>query len=43
LNLPQQAPETGFDYLYESLPQELHAQRDELINKAMRMQGGKHG
>ncbi len=43
LNLPSQAPETGFDYLYESLPQELHAQRDELINKAMRMQGGKHG
>ncbi|EKO3813107.1 pyruvate dehydrogenase (acetyl-transferring) E1 component subunit alpha [Vibrio harveyi] len=43
LNMPNQAPETGFDFLYESLPQELHAQRDELINKAMRMQGGKHG
>ncbi|EPM6965128.1 pyruvate dehydrogenase (acetyl-transferring) E1 component subunit alpha [Vibrio alginolyticus] len=43
LSLPPQAPETGFDYLYESLPQELHAQRDELINKAMRMQGGRHG
>ncbi|MDK9778495.1 MULTISPECIES: pyruvate dehydrogenase (acetyl-transferring) E1 component subunit alpha [unclassified Vibrio] len=43
LNMPNQAPETGFDFLYESLPQEFHAQRDELINKAMRMQGGKHG
>ncbi|PFG58291.1 pyruvate dehydrogenase E1 component alpha subunit [Vibrio sp. ES.051] len=43
LSLPQQAPETGFDYLYESLPTELHPQRDELINKAVRMQEGKHG
>lgn len=43
LNLANQAPETGFDFLYESLPQELHPQRDQLINKAMRMQGGKHG
>ncbi len=43
LSMPNQAPETGFDYLYESLPQELHSQRDELINKAMRMQGDQHG
>ncbi|WP_428775330.1 pyruvate dehydrogenase (acetyl-transferring) E1 component subunit alpha [Vibrio sp.] len=43
LNTPPQAPESAFDYLYESPTQELHPQRDELINKAMRMQGGKHG
>ncbi len=43
LNIPVQAPETAFDFLYESLNTELHQQRDELINKAMRMQGGKHG
>ncbi|NAX23586.1 pyruvate dehydrogenase (acetyl-transferring) E1 component subunit alpha [Vibrio sp. V39_P1S14PM300] len=43
LNLAPQAPESAFDYLYETLPAELHPQRDELINKAMRMQGGKHG
>lgn len=43
INLPPQAPETAFDYLYEKPPVELNQQRDELINKAMRMQGGKHG
>ncbi|WP_423841091.1 pyruvate dehydrogenase (acetyl-transferring) E1 component subunit alpha [Vibrio mytili] len=43
VGLSVQAPESGFDYLYESLPQELRTQRDELINKAMRMQGGKNG
>ncbi|MDF2153394.1 pyruvate dehydrogenase (acetyl-transferring) E1 component subunit alpha [Vibrio sp. CAU 1672] len=43
LKLPPQAPETGFDYLYERLPQELYSQRDEIINRAMRMQGGKNG
>ncbi|ASM98752.1 pyruvate dehydrogenase (acetyl-transferring) E1 component subunit alpha [Vibrio vulnificus] len=43
LSLPPQAPESAFDYLYASLPTELHAQRDMLINKVMRMQGGKHG
>lgn len=43
MNLPQQAPETAFDYLYEHAPTELNPQRDYLINKAMRMQGGKHG
>ena len=43
INLPPQAPETAFDYLYEQAPVELNSQRDELINKAMRMQGGKHG
>lgn len=43
MNLPPQAPETAFDYLYEQAPLELNQQRDQLINKAMRMQGGKHG
>ncbi|MDN3611742.1 pyruvate dehydrogenase (acetyl-transferring) E1 component subunit alpha [Vibrio ostreicida] len=43
LNLPPQAPESAFDYLYESPVTELNKQRDELINKAIRMQGGKHG
>ncbi len=43
LNIPVQAPESAFDYLYESLTPDLHKQRDELISKAMRMQGGKHG
>ncbi|ELV8624836.1 pyruvate dehydrogenase (acetyl-transferring) E1 component subunit alpha [Vibrio cidicii] len=43
LSLTPQAPESAFDYLYESLPTELTAQRDQLINKAMRMQGGRHG
>ncbi|MCK6263437.1 pyruvate dehydrogenase (acetyl-transferring) E1 component subunit alpha [Vibrio sp. ZSDE26] len=43
LNLSTQAPESAFDYLYESLTPELNQQRDELINKAMRMQGGHHG
>lgn len=42
-NLPPQAPETAFDYLYEHAPSELNAQRDQIINKAMRMQGGNHG
>lgn len=42
LDLPPQAPESAFDYLYEHLSPDLHAQRDELINKAMRMQGGKN-
>ncbi len=43
LSVPNQPPETAFDYLYESATSELNAQRDELINKAMRIQGGKHG
>ncbi|WP_102525106.1 pyruvate dehydrogenase (acetyl-transferring) E1 component subunit alpha [Vibrio tapetis] len=43
LSVPNQAPESAFDYLYESPTTELNAQRDELINKAMRMQGGEHG
>ncbi|MDO6498902.1 pyruvate dehydrogenase (acetyl-transferring) E1 component subunit alpha [Photobacterium sanguinicancri] len=38
-----QAPESAFDYLYESLSDDLHQQRDAIINKAMRMQGAKHG
>lgn len=42
LDVPSQPPETAFDYLYESTSPELNAQRDELINKAMRMQGGSH-
>ncbi|WCE28729.1 pyruvate dehydrogenase (acetyl-transferring) E1 component subunit alpha [Vibrio sp. SCSIO 43137] len=43
LSIQPQAPETAFDYLYESADSELHHQRDLLIHKAMRMQGGKHG
>ncbi|MEZ8826111.1 pyruvate dehydrogenase (acetyl-transferring) E1 component subunit alpha [Vibrio amylolyticus] len=43
LNLTFDAPESAFDYLYETPTADLHQQRDELINKAMRMQGGKHG
>ncbi|MBL4828910.1 MAG: pyruvate dehydrogenase (acetyl-transferring) E1 component subunit alpha [Aliivibrio sp.] len=43
LSIPVQAPETSFDYLYEVLPTELRQQRDEIINKALRMQGGKNG
>ncbi|UXI04033.1 pyruvate dehydrogenase (acetyl-transferring) E1 component subunit alpha [Photobacterium sp. TY1-4] len=42
-SLPPQAPESAFDYLYESLDSDLHHQRDLLINKAMRMHGGRHG
>lgn len=42
-NLTPQAPESAFDYLYESAPTELNAQRDEFIHKVMRMQGGHHG
>ncbi|MGF1723687.1 pyruvate dehydrogenase (acetyl-transferring) E1 component subunit alpha [Photobacterium nomapromontoriensis] len=38
-----QPPESSFDYLYESLDTDLNKQRDGIINKAMRMQGGKHG
>ncbi|RJX75417.1 pyruvate dehydrogenase (acetyl-transferring) E1 component subunit alpha [Vibrio sinensis] len=43
LNLEPQAPESAFDFLYEKLCDELQPQRDHIINKAMRMQGGKHG
>ncbi|OAN13130.1 pyruvate dehydrogenase (acetyl-transferring) E1 component subunit alpha [Photobacterium jeanii] len=43
LALIPQAPESAFDYLYESLNDDLHQQRDAIINKAMRMQGAKHG
>lgn len=43
INLAPQAPESAFDYLYEHTPAELNPLRDALINKAMRMQGGKHG
>ncbi len=42
LKLTPQPPESAFDYLYESPPAELDPQRDFLINKAMRMQGGRH-
>ncbi|KLV07888.1 MULTISPECIES: pyruvate dehydrogenase (acetyl-transferring) E1 component subunit alpha [Photobacterium] len=38
-----QPPESAFDFLYESLDSELLKQRDLIINKAMRMQGGQHG
>lgn len=41
--LTPQPPESAFDYLYESLDADLSKQRDGIINKAMRMQGGKHG
>ncbi|WP_159652578.1 pyruvate dehydrogenase (acetyl-transferring) E1 component subunit alpha [Vibrio atypicus] len=43
LAIVPQAPESAFDYLYESAAAELNQQRDELINKVMRMQGGHHG
>ncbi len=43
LSIVPEAPETAFDYLYETAPVELNEQRDALINKAMRMQGGHHG
>jgi pyruvate dehydrogenase E1 component alpha subunit len=43
LNTPGQAPETAFDYLYEQPLKALRSQRDELINKSMRMQGEQHG
>ncbi|PSW05404.1 pyruvate dehydrogenase (acetyl-transferring) E1 component subunit alpha [Photobacterium lipolyticum] len=43
LNTPVQAPETAFDYLYESSDSELNDQREALINKAIRMQGADHG
>ncbi|MGF1703393.1 pyruvate dehydrogenase (acetyl-transferring) E1 component subunit alpha [Photobacterium makurazakiensis] len=42
-SLIQQAPESAFDYLYESLDPDLHKQRDLIINKAMRIQGDKNG
>lgn len=43
LNTTPQAPETAFDFLYEELSEDLLSQRDTIINKAMRMQGGNHG
>ncbi|MCL9781947.1 pyruvate dehydrogenase (acetyl-transferring) E1 component subunit alpha [Vibrio sp. S4M6] len=43
LNTTTQAPETAFDHLYESPYSEMQKQRDYIINKAMRMQGGNHG
>ena len=43
LSIVPQAPETAFDYLYESAPAELNEQRDLLIHKVMRMQGGNRG
>jgi len=42
-SLPPQPPESAFDFLYESLDSDLHKQRDLIINKAMRMQGGHRG
>ncbi|MGF1734423.1 pyruvate dehydrogenase (acetyl-transferring) E1 component subunit alpha [Photobacterium satsumensis] len=38
-----QTPESAFDFLYEQLHEDLLSQRDHIINKAMRMQGGHHG
>jgi pyruvate dehydrogenase E1 component alpha subunit len=43
LAITPQPPESAFDYSYEKQPNELRPQRDYLINKAMRMQGGSHG
>lgn len=43
VNTTPQAPETAFDYLYETPNTEMQKQRDFIINKAMRMQGGNHG
>lgn len=42
-SLTPQPPESAFDFLYESLDSDLHKQRDLIINKAMRMQGGDRG
>ncbi|MCW8329321.1 pyruvate dehydrogenase (acetyl-transferring) E1 component subunit alpha [Photobacterium sp. SDRW27] len=42
-SLTPQAPESAFDYLYETLDRDLHKQRDIIINKAMRMQRGHRG
>ncbi len=42
-SLPPQPPESAFDFLYESLDSDLNKQRDLIINKAMRMQGGHRG
>ncbi|MCY9873514.1 pyruvate dehydrogenase (acetyl-transferring) E1 component subunit alpha [Vibrio barjaei] len=42
LATPPQPPESAFDYLYETPTSELAPQRDTLINKTLRMQGGKH-
>lgn len=39
----QEPPEAMFDYHYESLGEPLASQRQQLINKAMRMAGGNHG
>ncbi|MGB1319914.1 MAG: pyruvate dehydrogenase (acetyl-transferring) E1 component subunit alpha [Vibrio gallaecicus] len=43
MQLTNPAPESAFDFLYESTDPELNKQRDELINKAMRMQGQGQG
>ncbi|KHT64313.1 ABC transporter permease [Photobacterium gaetbulicola] len=43
LGITPQAPESAFDFLYEQLSEDLLNQRDLIINKAMRMQGGNHG
>ncbi len=43
LTTTSQAPETAFDYLYETPNSEMQKQRDYIIHKAMRMQGGNHG
>ena len=43
LSLTPQAPETAFDYLYESLDNDLQKQRDLIINKAIRMERGRRG
>ncbi|WP_299013137.1 pyruvate dehydrogenase (acetyl-transferring) E1 component subunit alpha [uncultured Photobacterium sp.] len=43
LSLIPQPPESSFDSLYETPDADLCKQRDSTINKAMRMQGGRHG
>ncbi|NAW65928.1 pyruvate dehydrogenase (acetyl-transferring) E1 component subunit alpha [Photobacterium halotolerans] len=43
LAIAPQPPEAAFDYLYEQPTDDMHPQRDAIINKAMRMQGGRHG
>ncbi|WP_064608779.1 pyruvate dehydrogenase (acetyl-transferring) E1 component subunit alpha [Photobacterium sp. J15] len=41
--LVPQPPESSFDYLYETPDADLCRQRDFIINKAMRKEGGRHG
>lgn len=43
LNTPKQPPEALFDYLFEELPEALHAQRTQISHKAAMAGGQTHG